>query len=404
MKKLLFLCLVLNISVSIAQTTYEKGYYIESNGNKTEGFIRIIDFDKINDIEKLDFKKNKNDKNVKIDLASVNELGIGSELKFIKVSLLMDDVNLHKDFKFGKDLDLKKTTVFINVEIEGTASLYSFASSYGIKFFYKLNGKDDEIVQLVYKKYLSEDIMKKNTFFRNQLFNDVKCEDQVFNDFLNLEYDKIQLVKVFKKFNDFKVSNSVMYKNKFEKSFKTHLSGFAGVNLINNPTANSFTYGGEFEFVFPSEKLSFFMKAEYESFTSEAMNVYFTAGGAIRNEDTFKADAKSVDFIIGARYNYKINNSHKVFVSAGLAYNEQSGSITASRKLILSGVDDTVYPLEKYELKTKGFFYFGIGYLFHNRFGIDLNYDTNKAIYKDQNTSFKLSYNNIGVNFRFVFY
>ncbi len=404
MKYLYLLYLILLTSVSFSQSKFEKGYYIDNKGNKKEGYIRLIDFEKINEIDKLDFKSSKSSKNDKIDLTTINEIGIGSELKLIKVSLQIDDINFYKDYKVGKELDLKNITAFLNVEIEGKASLYSFASSFGKKFFYKLSDQDKGIVQLVYKKYLSEDNVKVNTYFRNQLFNDVKCENQVFNDFLNLEYNKEQLLKVFKNFNDCRISNSITYRNRFEKSFKTHISGFLGMNLISNPSLSTLTYGGEFEFVFPSEKLSFFIRAEYESFRSEEMNVYFSAGGAIRNEDTFKANAKSLDIIIGPRYNYIISKNHKVFFSTGIGFSEQSGSITASRKLILSGVDDTIYPLQKYELKPSSFFYLGVGYLFHERFGIDLSYDTNKTIYEDENTLFKLSYSNIGVNFRFVFY
>ncbi len=185
-KKLFTLCLILLTSIAFAQATYEKGYYVDKSGAKIAGYIKIIDFESINDINSLDFKKELNDKNSKLELNNVTEFGVGTELKYQKATFQIDDVNLFKELNDQKELNYKTSTLFLNVLVEGEASLYAIAGSNGTKYFYKVDKKNNNaITQLTYKKYFADGIVKENTFFRNQLFMDVKCENQVFNDFIN---------------------------------------------------------------------------------------------------------------------------------------------------------------------------------------------------------------------------
>ncbi len=48
-------CFMASIS---AQTKFEKGFYLDNNGQKTEGLIKNIDW--LNDPKKIDFKANEN--------------------------------------------------------------------------------------------------------------------------------------------------------------------------------------------------------------------------------------------------------------------------------------------------------------------------------------------------------
>ncbi|HLN94930.1 MAG TPA: hypothetical protein VK183_04780, partial [Flavobacterium sp.] len=63
----------------------------------------------------------------------------------------------------------EKQTVFLKVVVEGETTLYSYATSSTLRFFYARKGETP--VQLVYKEYLKDDnSIGTNNFFRQQLF------------------------------------------------------------------------------------------------------------------------------------------------------------------------------------------------------------------------------------------
>jgi len=85
------------------------------------------------------------------------------------------------------------------------------------------------------------------------LFKEVKCDDQTFNDFINLQYNWTALEIIFRKYNQCKNSQTVSYKNKFEKKIKIQGIGFAGISMLHNPDANQLSVGAEAQLVMPSE-------------------------------------------------------------------------------------------------------------------------------------------------------
>ena len=88
MKKILFSAFVfLWTCTSFSQTDYEKGYYIDNQGNRNEGYFKIINFETINDksFKSLDFKKELDQENTRLAVESIAEFGIGNDMKYQKI-------------------------------------------------------------------------------------------------------------------------------------------------------------------------------------------------------------------------------------------------------------------------------------------------------------------------------
>lgn len=162
----------------------------------------------------FEFKKDLNEDLQKIEKLNVSEFGTESDVKFQKMKVKLDDVSFFGALGYDKEFSVKEVTVFLNVIVEGKANLYSYDSGNGVKYFYKLTDSDEVAKQLLYKKYYRlTSIVNENNDFREQLFNKIKCPYQTFNDFLNVKYDKDELLALFKNYNKCINSAFIVYEN-----------------------------------------------------------------------------------------------------------------------------------------------------------------------------------------------
>lgn len=193
MKIFTFLSAMLFVISSYAQDV--KGYYITASGQKTEGFFKEGDF---NDTPTLRFKASKNDEYAILS-ADVVEYGFDEGLKFVKRTVEMD---ISRNITLDKNPVLESRTMFLNVIVEGKATLYSYTKDYKVSYFFSVEGEQDVITQLINKKYILDN---GNTVdypgFRQQLYVKVKCEDQKVSDFALIMYDRKQLMNVFTNYN-----------------------------------------------------------------------------------------------------------------------------------------------------------------------------------------------------------
>jgi len=399
--------LILTATFTFAQADYQKGYYVDYTGKKIDGYFKIVDFEAINSLPYLDFKNELSANTIKLDPNSILEFSIAKELKFQKVKVEIDDDDLTK-LSVTKDLVLKSTTLFLNVVLEGKeAILYKHDSGNGTKYFYKINkngtNNSNPVVQLIYKKYSNSEGQEKiNYSFREQLFKEVKCDDQTFNDFINLEYDQNELEIVFRKYNQCKNSQTVSYKNKFEKKIKIQGIGFAGISMLRNPDANQLSVGAEAQLVMPSEKLGFFIKVVYENNKVTPVDKYYTAANFDYHQDSYQVNSNSIDLIFGLRYYVNLSKKHKIFATLGLGANNQLRGLKIIPK-ITNGAGQFVSGPFYRSLEGCAFFTGGIGYVFDNKFGIDINYDSPKMIYQSLDTNFKIKLNKISISARYRF-
>lgn len=135
-----------------AQAKFEKGYIINSQNEKTECFIKNMDW--INVPSKLDYKLSEESNVEVVQTSDINAFQIYNTSQYYQKHSVLIDKNIDK-----KDFNPEKKEVFLKVLIEGSGSL--FVSDSFIFFYQK---KDGEVKQLVYKKYDNNNEKKQEDF------------------------------------------------------------------------------------------------------------------------------------------------------------------------------------------------------------------------------------------------
>ena len=200
MRKQLLLIALFTIlcAESYSQIIFENGYFIDESNNKNECLIKNVDWK--NNPTEFEYKFSQNDTVHKATIKTVKEFGIYNVSKYIRAKTNIDKSSEQIDkMSSERNPNFQEELLFLKVLIEGKASLFLYIDGNLTRFFYKLN--DSEIQQLVYKRYLIDDIILENNSFKQELFLKLKCEEIVLNDIKNLRYSNRDLEKLFIKYN-----------------------------------------------------------------------------------------------------------------------------------------------------------------------------------------------------------
>ena len=182
----MILVLVIFISShSFSQIIFENGYFINNSNEKVYCLIKNIDWNE-NPTE-FEYMLSQNTNVIKESIENVKGFGVNGVSKHIRAIVKIDDssdnlFNMTSD----KNPNFKEKTIFLKVVIDGNVSLYQYKKEDLTRFFYSLNGTD--INQLVYKRYLSENKIEQNNYFKQQIFNDLKCNSIELSSIENLRY------------------------------------------------------------------------------------------------------------------------------------------------------------------------------------------------------------------------
>ena len=134
------------------QIEFERGYFIDRDGNRTECLIRNQDWQ--NNPERFSYQLNEASDVEQAGLAQVREFGVYDAFRFIAAEVdidrASDDIN-KLDTK--RNPTYEREQLFLKVLIEGRATLYSYKGEGLTRFFYSVNS--GAISQLVYKRYLN---------------------------------------------------------------------------------------------------------------------------------------------------------------------------------------------------------------------------------------------------------
>ena len=413
-KNLLLITLLFSLTL-FAQDKYRAGYYIDNQGNRVEGYLKSADYDAINDIgfRQLEFKTDLNQDAEKVEKFNVVEFGYNGQMKIQKMKAKIDNVNLNTDFGYYKEFTTKEANVFLKVLVEGQATLYSYDAGYGTKYLYKIQGKNDAATQLLYKKYLkSSNMLEENNTFRQQLFYNIKCEDQTYNDFLNVKYEENELVSLFSNFNKCQNEIYTVFKDLQKKTYKVNFSVLLGYNNgmfrvddIQHPTdAANFgmiSVGADAEIVFASDNASIFTSVEYKNAKGETEQTGLVSQSSpVPLRQVFRFDSYFVDVLVGARLYKKFGKSSTAFVGVGAGMNITSGTFETFQSTYTS--PDLILIREE-GMGGSPFVSFQLGYKFNKHYGIDVNYDTAKQILGNKSGQGIAKVAEIGLNLRYTF-
>lgn len=382
-KKLPILLFILFTSNFYAQVNYEKSYFIDNNGNKTECFIK--NKDKNDNPTYFEYKLKADDSQViTADIKTVKEFKISNVLKYERATVNLDTSKVNLDvLNENREPEWKEVTIFLKTIIESQASLYEYHNGNLKRYFYKIG--NGAVEQLIYKRYiLNEDLSTKvtvNKDFQKQLWQNVTCDNKNIDDVLKLNYTRKDLTNYFVEYNNCKKNDFTDFGKKLEKG-SVNVKVLAGVtssslSFTNNyakiegefDKKTNFTFGAEFEWILPvnRNKWSLFIAPTYNSYeNSTKVSIYNTGPfGSDTEVQTWEASLSHLDIAVGFKYYMFISDNSKIFLE---------GSYIIP-KVLNSDIHDErgAYDLEA---KLSGRIGYGIGYSFKNKFNIELKHSS----------------------------
>jgi hypothetical protein len=342
MKKVIFTIILLtSFEVSFSQITFDKGYFIDSNGQKVVCFIKNRDWKNIP--KKIEYKNSESSEEQTKQIGEIIEFGIHDYCKYIKATVKIDRTSNRLD-ELDKNSNpiWQEETLLLKVLIEGDASLYEYAEGGLLRFFYRLSKLPIE--QLVYKLYRPEYISEKkyavNNEFRNQLCLDVPCQTITEKQMEKLLYDSRNLIDYFKthysninkSFIDYTPKNPKEYWH-FNLNVGLNLTSFSYSESLPAPTTFDFgshispAIGFETEIIIPYTKkhLTFWLSP----------NLQILEGKTVFGNRQLNMKFYSVTIPVGFRYYLPITSDMKAFANVGYTV-ELPINATVERNTVVS--------------------------------------------------------------------
>lgn len=385
MKRTLLLLTISLLSFNLySQIQFEKGYFIDNNGNKTECLIKNYDW-RNNPLE-IEYKISEKDQPIIANIKDIAEFGVANNLKYIRFFGKID--------KSTESLDLMSTEknpvfnekeLFLKVLVDGKASLYMYEEAKFVKFFFK--SEDTDIEQLIFKSYkVTDDKVAVNNQFKQQLLFALNCKGISMQNLETLQYKRNELVSIFVKYND--CLNSIVrnyeLKQKRDLFNLTIRPGYKKSSLsvdhiyldqkdVNFDNQFDARFGIEVEFIFPfnKNKWSIILEPTYQSFKS-ANDAKLIPHAAIA--DFAEIDYTSIEIPIGIRHYLFLNKNSKFFVNGSIVLD-----ISNDSKIYYKNSADQ-------EIDSKVSMAYGFGYNYLNRYSVELR-NTSRNILSIRNYS-----------------
>lgn len=190
-----------------AQSVFEKGYFIDRSGQKTECYILIEDW---HSDGYLTYRKDYKEPSQSKPLAEVTEINVIDAFKIIHIKTSVDiSGDTPTLFSYTQDPEWSEQDIFLRVLVEGTYTLYEYQYDGSTKFFYATS--TIPIQQLIFKRYKTASGIEINDSFKLVLFQHVNCTPNMSNYFNELSYTKESLIKHFLAENKCAGSNPISY-------------------------------------------------------------------------------------------------------------------------------------------------------------------------------------------------
>lgn len=366
MKNILLALLFISLN-SFAQIQFEDAYIIDNNGNRIEGLIKNIDWN--NNPEKFSFKSDSVATIIEYGANSISEFGVnGIIYKRFTVDIDRSGLNI-SSMSYERNPEFIKETLFLKLQVDGSAKLYSYLDNNLSRFFYSFD--DQMATQLVYKKYKrTETEIGTNVLYKQQLATILICESIDPGRVDNISYTIKPLANIFKDYNSC-INPDLVYQQQAKKGVLRFgvrpgvtLNNFKITNdtdtyfkgdIVNFKNVIGFRLGVEIEYLLPfnKNKWSVFTEPNFNYFTQESLDYL--------NQET-QIKYSSFELPIGIRHYFYLNNDSKLFLNGAL--------------LLVFPIDSSVelYDTYDYEFEKDTNYSLGAGYQFKNRYSFEFQY------------------------------
>lgn len=328
-KKIILLVLLCSCLISFSQIDYEKGYFVNNNGKRTECFIKNYDWK--NNPVSIEYKLNLESNALEAGLQDIAEFGIDNFSKYVRAYVEVDrtsrDLN---NYGWSRIPEYKTETLFLKVLKEANITLYSYED--GNLNLYFLKPTDGKIEQLIYKPYkIDNQRIDFYQYFRQQLLNVMECKNSK-SDIEKTHYNKVELESIFQKYYDCSSQKGTEINTNKPKS-KYNITIRPGVTMRsfaferNNFSAADVDFGNktfgrlgiEFEVVLPFNKgkWALFLEPNYD---------YYNYSKTIPIYGDVKVDSKAINLPIGLRHYMFINKKSRFFLNLAYSLNVTNNS------------------------------------------------------------------------------
>jgi hypothetical protein len=390
MKTTLLLTALFLISIhSFSQINFEKGYFVNNDNQRIECLIKNNDWK--NNPTEFEYKLTTTSDVERGTLSTVKEFGINGFSRYVKADTKIDiSPSAIEHLSKDRNPEWLQQTLFLKVLVEGKAMLYYYEKSGLIRFFYS---KPDStmIDQLIYKEYY--DTTKpyyvvnceytENKKFHDQLWTNVRCANTTTNVIEQLNYRKSDLIKYFIKFNDCYHITPVVYGKKAGKD-SFHLKLCPGVTYSQISVSNTVDkkYNGTFKSQF-NPRIG--LEAELTlPFNMHKWNIIFEPTYQYYNSEMTLStmietiNYKSIEFPIGIRYYFFLNQELKLFANAMFI---PTYSFDLNSTFVYKSTTSSILPIT-YKLNSSQCYALGGG-IGYKKFSAEMRYYTHIDLFNN---------------------
>ncbi len=381
MRKLFALALLLPLT-AIAQNKFQKGYFIDNSGKKTECLIRNRGWN--NNPTSFEYRATEDSQTQEATLKEIKEFSITDGPTYVKANVPMErssakiqNMQMQKDAKFT----LKEETHFFRLLFQASHSLFVYEESGLLKFFDR--DQNGDFVQLIHIAYLdSQSILRHYNQYYSQLLERFSCQGSTLESMSKLEYTISDLTAYYRKTSDCKGEKvAEVKKNKGDFNLRPFV-GFKSMKLDASEYQSSpefsiskggFAYGVEFEYILPTnnKKWAVIVDLEYNKFEDE---VDFPDGMGLTDKRA-KIKFSSLQIPVGGRYYSFLSDDFKFFANATINLNFMS-----DKSEIIYGEGQTQFDHRQMEGNS---FNFGLGAgISYKKFNAEIRYYTPQDLFR----------------------
>jgi hypothetical protein len=356
---------------SVAQITFESGYFVRESGDSVTCLIKNVEWKSTP--SQFEYKLTENSESQMATVDQIRSFGFVGGDRFIRFHVNIDKSKTTPDgLTRVRTPEFSAETVFLKVLIEGKASLYTYQQNNTQLFFFSVDNAPVE--QLVYKRFLvSATQIGTNEQYKVQLKTSMICADITESSTRSVRYTQSSLSVLFLTYN--RCHGTPVRVDEKRKSARQsfNISLHAGVHYANFKLKNSrfavlgtdfnsgfgYRLGLNLQLTFPYNKgkWAVFLEPTYISFESEGKS------------DPATVDYKAIEFPLGIRYNFFLSNGSKIFIKP---------AVVVDLKLNSSLYDQVNFEVGNHAIN----FAMGVGYSF-KRFEAELRYYTTRDILDD---------------------
>jgi hypothetical protein len=365
----LLLLLIIGSFTTYSQIDFEKGYYIDNNGNKVEGLIKNVDWD--NNPTDFLFQQAGDAEPQRVTIQQSAEFGIDNVSRFVRATVDIDRSSEKvSELSTVRAPQFNREQIFLKTLVQGKASLYEYVGGDIQRFFYEADSV--ALQQLVYKSYLYKDVINKNLTYREQIRSAFQCDKPGKNEIDRVAYSQSALTKVFLQYNECVNAEVVDFRNKQKRDFfnlwlrpRLVMSSFTasrqhagGVDDFHFEDLISFSAGIEAEFILPfhRNKWAIMFEPTYQSYEASIPSI------------PLHVDYKAIELPLGLRHYFFLNEHSKLSLGFAFQLNLPSNSTVkhhSNVELILTKSTNMA---------------FEAGYVLRNRLCVAFRYQTNREL------------------------